>query len=85
MVDATGLNGFYDISFDMTLSEMQGSTASGSAAATAQFNPAEAASEPIGAPTLVNSLRKLGLDLADRKMPVAKLVIQHVERTAVEN
>ena len=50
-----------------------------------ESGPAEVASDPGGGSTLLQSLRNLGLDLAERKMPVVKLIIDHVERTPTEN
>jgi uncharacterized protein (TIGR03435 family) len=86
VVDATGLEGRYDISLDMPVSQMGSAvtiTVPGSNAH--ESGPAEVASDPGGGSMLLQSLRKLGLDLADRKMPVVKLIVDHAERTPTEN
>jgi len=87
VVDATGLEGRYDISLDMPVSQMGGHAIAITAPSSdaRESGPAEVASDPGGGSMLLRSLRNLGLDLADRKMPVVKLIIDHVERTPTEN
>jgi uncharacterized protein (TIGR03435 family) len=87
VVDATGLEGRYDISLDMPVSQMGGRAVAITVPSSNahESGPAEVASDPGGGSMLLRSLRNLGLDLAERKVPVVKLIIDHVERTPTEN
>ncbi len=84
VMNATGLVGRFDIALDLHFSDMQPLTPSGTAAGTASSNPADAVSEP-GGTSLTQCLRKLGLELVSRKMPVNVLVVDHIEQTPTEN
>lgn len=86
VVDATNLAGRYDLSFDMPITQMgQAVSADPARPGSSENSPLEGLSDPSGTPLLVRSLRNLGLDLADRRMPVAKLVIDHLEKTPTAN
>jgi uncharacterized protein (TIGR03435 family) len=86
VVDATGLDGRYDISLDMPVAQMGSAmSTTGPAANANETGPAEGTSDPSGGSLLLRSLRNLGLDLADRKMAVVKLIIDRLEKTPTEN
>jgi uncharacterized protein (TIGR03435 family) len=86
VVDATGLDGRYDISLDMPVAQMGSAmSTTGPAANANETGPGEGASDPSGGSLLLRSLRNLGLDLADRKMAVVKLIIDRLEKTPTEN
>jgi uncharacterized protein (TIGR03435 family) len=73
VIDMTGLKGRYDFEFDLTSFGVNGPPA-----------PGEAPPDPVA--VLQAALpRQLGLKLESRKMPVEMLVIDHVEKTPVEN
>jgi uncharacterized protein (TIGR03435 family) len=88
VVDATGLDGSFDVSLDIRMSDMgstpQPANTSGLGEATTPPAPAESVPE-VGGETLVRSLRTLGLDLVDRRLSVGVLIIDHLERTPTEN
>ena len=90
--DMTGLTGNYQVAMSFSLENLmnmaraQGANvpnppAEGAAAAT----PAEAASDPGGASTLLQAVQSMGLKLEPRKAMVEQLVIDHVEKTPTEN
>jgi uncharacterized protein (TIGR03435 family) len=72
-IDMTGLKGRYDFEFDLTTFGVNGPPP-----------PGEAPPDPVA--VLQSALPKqLGLKLESRKMPVEMLVIDHVEKSPVEN
>jgi uncharacterized protein (TIGR03435 family) len=73
VIDMTGLKGRYDFEFDLTSFGVNGPPP-----------PGEAPPDPVA--VLQAALpRQLGLKLESRKMPVEMLVIDHVEKSPVEN
>jgi uncharacterized protein (TIGR03435 family) len=89
VVDLTGLTGNYEVAVEisfadlMALARSQGDAPppappSGSASA------APVASDPSGA-SLYQSIKQLGLELEARKAPVARLIVDHVEKMPTEN
>jgi len=87
VVDMTGLKGSYNLKFDFSLSELmaairaQAEAAGGGESASA----VPAASDPGSAASIFNTVAALGLKLEPRKAPVEQLIIDHVEKTPVEN
>jgi uncharacterized protein (TIGR03435 family) len=82
LVDSTGLSGRYDITLDMPMGH-------GCAATPIQ---AEGQAVPMAADpcadtrtSVIASFKKQGLILERRKLPYRKLVVDHIERTPVEN
>ncbi len=82
----TGLKGSYNLKFDFSVAELiatiraQLATAGGGQAASS----VPTASEP-GGPSLFDTVAALGLKLEPRKAPVEQLIIDHVEKTPIEN
>lgn len=90
VVDQTGLKGYYEITTEISFADlMSGMRAfnrgAPSSNSDANANPAAAASDPAGEPTVFASVEKLGLKLEERKAPVEQLVIDHMEKTPTEN
>jgi uncharacterized protein (TIGR03435 family) len=75
LVDMTGIEGLYD--FDLTFTP---EVAEGFG-----IFPANPAVPPDPAPALVDAVKKYGLRIENRKMPVEMLVVTHMERTPTEN
>jgi uncharacterized protein (TIGR03435 family) len=90
VVDMTGLKGDYEIAVEVSLADlmaMAGSQGFGPPppAAAGAANGAPVASDPGGGSSLYQSVKQLGLELDERKAPVVRLVIDHVEKTPTEN
>jgi uncharacterized protein (TIGR03435 family) len=73
VIDMTGLKGRYDFEFDLTSFGVNTPPA-----------PGEAPPDPVSVLQAALS-KQLGLKLEGRKMPVEMLVIDHVEKSPVEN
>lgn len=94
VVDMTGLKGRYQISFDIPLADLvnmaraQGldvpNMPAGDAPGGTPPSPA-VASDPSGSTTLAGSVQALGLKLEQRKAVTNQLVVDHVEKTPIEN
>ena len=85
ITDATGLNGKYDITLTCAPPEAPGLRVS-SAPAAVESGAATAAPAPDAGPTIFAALQQqLGLKLEPKKGAVDFLVIDHVEKTPVEN
>ena len=79
--DATGLTGKYEITIYWATGDGPRKSSSG-----ASSSEPETASEPDSAPTFLRALQdQLGLRLEPKKGPVDFIVIDHVEKTPVEN
>jgi uncharacterized protein (TIGR03435 family) len=90
VVHQTGLKGYYEITTEISFADlMSGMRAFNRgvppSSSDANANPAAAASDPAGEPTVFASVEKLGLKLEERKAPVEQLVIDHMEKTPTEN
>ncbi len=87
--DLTGLTGKYPVVISFLLEDLTGaarakwvadpSPPAGSA------GPADAATAPGGSSSLFKAVQSLGLKLEPRKVTVEQLVIDHIEKTPVEN
>jgi len=88
VVDMTGLEGSYEIVFDLPMSLIGGMTAATEESVSdpnAQGpRPAEAASDP-GSGRMMGSLKSLGLELRKMKAPIEHVVVDRVERAPTAN
>lgn len=89
VVDMTGLKGNYQVALDFSLGDLMAIARSvapdlaGTAAPAGE--PAGIASEPGGNTSIFAAVKALGLRLEQRKAPIEQLVIDHVEKTPIEN
>jgi uncharacterized protein (TIGR03435 family) len=84
ILDATGLEGAYDITINFSPVQFTGGRGGDAAAQPAGGAPS--ASDPSGAVTVFDALSKqLGLKLEKQKRPVSVLVLDHVEEKPTEN
>ena len=87
----TGLQGNYQVALDFSLADLiamakaAGVGAAMPAGDAGRGLPADAASEPGGSSSLFNAVQNLGLKLEQRKAPTLQLIIDHVEKTPIEN
>ena len=90
--DMTGLTASYQVAITFSLDDLTGAVRAkwidepnppvGAAGAP---GPADAASDPGGSPSLLKAVQSMGLKLAQRKVMVEQLVIDHIEKTPTEN
>jgi uncharacterized protein (TIGR03435 family) len=84
IIDATGVQGNYDASLDISLAEAM--AIAKSSGIDTPPNTAAMASDPgSGGATLAEALRSMGLKLETRKAPVEQLIVDHIEKTPTEN
>jgi uncharacterized protein (TIGR03435 family) len=79
-VDMTGLQGHYEIAFDLSTADM----ASIARARGIDIPEAPASSEP-GGQSLLGAVESLGIKLESRKAMVGEVIIDHVEKTPTAN
>lgn len=84
VVDMTELKGSYRVPLDFSMSDMPGVRARLQADQGNASQAVPTASDPSG-PSLRESIEKLGLKLERRRLPVEKLVIDHIERAPTGN
>jgi uncharacterized protein (TIGR03435 family) len=85
VVDLTGLSGFYELALEVPPTAANRPRRPGALAAPdGSPRPLEEASDPSGV-SIFTSIRKLGLRLEKRKMALDQLVVEHIEKTPVEN
>jgi uncharacterized protein (TIGR03435 family) len=88
IIDMTGIQGNYDASLEISLSDMQ---ATAIARDFGQDAPQTSAPGPGVAPdpgngsTLTQALDSMGLRLESRKAPVEQFIVDHIEKTPTEN
>ena len=75
VVNGTGINGYYSFKTAFFLHKGEAHSEL----------PGEAKSEEGSSPRFVFDLKRLGLKLETRKMPVEYLVVVHADRTPTEN
>jgi uncharacterized protein (TIGR03435 family) len=87
ILDMTGIQGNYDASLEISLSDLQASAIARDfgkdappASATAGVAP-----DPGGGSTLAQALDSMGLKLESRKAPVQQFIVDHIEKTPTEN
>ncbi len=88
VVDMTGLKGAYEVVIDLpmpTFGTTRTIDAGTSDADTSGTSLAAAASDPGGETIARRSLKKLGLDLENRRAEVQQLVVDNAERMPTEN
>ena len=76
IVDMTGIDGYYDATLDVSLSDMSASPKTGGTDNAADSNKAL---------PLMEAIQQLGLRLESRTAPVEQLIIDHVEKTPTGN
>jgi uncharacterized protein (TIGR03435 family) len=88
VVDATGLQGTYQVNLDLPIEAMNGMSFTQKLAALAGLgsfgNPAVSAPDISTAP-IVKSLRDLGLELQSRKAPIETIIVDRVDKTPTAN
>ena len=85
MLDATGIEGNYDITLSFSSAGQLPNGGAPPPPGDASANVA-AASEPSGAVSLLDAInRQLGLKLVLQKRPVPALVIDHIDEKPTEN
>lgn len=90
VVDMTGLKGSYEVAVEIAFADLMSMARAGdgpppippTGGGTSATGPI--ASDPGGA-SLFQSVKQLGLDLDERKAPVERLVIDHIEKMPTEN
>jgi uncharacterized protein (TIGR03435 family) len=89
VIDMTGLKGNYQVALDFSLADLMAIARSVApdlvGAAVTAGEPAGTASEPGGSTSIFAAVKALGLRLEQRKAPIEQLVIDHVEKTPIEN
>jgi uncharacterized protein (TIGR03435 family) len=92
VVDMTGLKGNYQVALDISLADLMNMARAagmdvpgGPGGGGRAMSAADAASDPSGGATMLQSVQTLGLKLESRKAVVEQLVIDHVEKTPTEN
>jgi uncharacterized protein (TIGR03435 family) len=91
VVDMTELKGNYQVALDFSLADLMnmvrasGMAMPGAPGGGAAASPAEAASDPGGASSLLAAVQALGLKLEQRKAVVEQLIIDHCEKSPTEN
>src|SRR3569833_3714923 len=85
IMDATGIEGNYDASIDISLAEIM-AMAKSSGIDTPQNSTAIEAPDPgANGVTLAQALQSMGLKLETRKAPVEQFIVDHIEKTPTEN
>lgn len=82
--DMTGLNGAYQMEFDVSGEEVRAAAQAHGVAVGAPRAETGEASEPAGV-SLAGSLRQLGLRLEARKAPAEVIVVDEIRRVPTEN
>ena len=88
MKDLTGLTGSYAVAISFSLEDLTGAARSkwiDDPPPAGVAGPADAASNPGGGLSLIKAVQSMGLNLAQRKITVEQLVIDHAEKTPTEN
>jgi uncharacterized protein (TIGR03435 family) len=83
VVDLTDLKGTYNVALDFAQRDMLPSAHVASATSGAGANDVAAVEPPFA--SVFQAVEKLGLRLERRRVPVERLVIDHIERTPTEN
>ncbi|HEU5020949.1 MAG TPA: TIGR03435 family protein [Bryobacteraceae bacterium] len=84
IVDATGIEGNYDASLDISLAEVM-AMARSSGIDMPQNTSAVASDPGSGGATLAEGLHSMGLKLESRKAPIEQFIVDHIEKTPTEN
>ncbi len=81
--DLTGATGTYDVVIDASRDDVQNQTQIRVDGRPPELTPAELAAPP--SQSIFDSLRKLGLRLESRKVPVEIIVVDSADKTPIEN
>ncbi len=87
IVDMTGIQGNFDASLEISLSDLQATAIArdfGTDAPPASAT-AGAAPDPGSGSTLTQALNSMGLKLESRKAPVQQFIVDHIEKAPTEN
>jgi uncharacterized protein (TIGR03435 family) len=84
IVDATGIEGNYDASLDVSLPEVM-AMAKSSGIDMPQNTVAEPSDPGAGGATLAQALHSMGLRLESRKAPIEQFIVDHIEKTPTDN
>ena len=96
VVDMTELTGKYDVAIEISMQELMnvartagiavpGMMPGGGGAAGGDGRPADAASDPSAAGSILTSLQSLGLRLESRKTPFDTMIVDKLEKAPTEN
>jgi uncharacterized protein (TIGR03435 family) len=85
IVDATGIEGNYDASIDISLAEIMAMAKSSGIDAPQAVATAEAPDPGANGVTLAQALQSMGLKLETRKAPVEQFIVDHIEKTPTDN
>jgi len=84
IIDATGIEGNFDASLDISLAEVM-AMAKSSGIETSPDTAAVASDPGSGGATLAEALHSMGLRLETRKASVEQFIVDHIEKTPTEN
>jgi len=85
IVDATGIEGNYDASLDISLAEAMAMAKSSGIDGPENAATAEALDPGANGVTLAQALHSMGLKLESRKAPVEQFIVDHIEKTPTDN
>jgi uncharacterized protein (TIGR03435 family) len=80
VIDETGLDGSYSLALDVSMADI---LRAGGRPLPASLK--DNGGEDNGGPDILSSLKKQGLILVPRKVPVTVLIVDHLDRTPTEN
>ena len=83
VMDKTGRTGDYELALVVPPNNLNAGQFVGMRGGAAPSNP-DQASEPSGV-SIFRSVQALGLKLERRKAPVERLIVDHIEKTPIEN
>jgi uncharacterized protein (TIGR03435 family) len=84
VVDQTGLTGRYDLTLDVSREEMINAARGAGVILESSRRASDSATEPVG-DSVFSSVKKVGLKLEARKLPLTLLVIDQMDKTPTEN
>ncbi len=85
IVDATGIQGNYDASLDVSVAEMAALARTNGIEGEQNAPVPEAADPGSNGATLAQALQSMGLKLESRKAPVEQFIVDHIEKTPTDN
>lgn len=83
VIDATGLQGAYQVSLDMSSYDIK--AVMREAMGVNSLDPALGSQSDLRGSRVFDAIEKLGLKLESRKLPVETIVVDHVEKSPTEN
>jgi uncharacterized protein (TIGR03435 family) len=88
VVDATGLNGSYQVTLDLPIEAMRGMAFAQKLAVVAgfgSFGVQDAGALDTSIASIIKSVKDLGLELESRKAPIETIIVDRVEKTPTAN